>query len=193
MNDYACCLFDTSIGRCALAWGPRGLRAVQLPEADDGATLARLRRRCPGAPEAPPPPAIAAAIDAIAASLRGEPADLPTLPLDLEGIGAFDRGVYAIALAIPPGRTLTYGEVARRLGDAGLARAVGQSLGRNPFAPVVPCHRVLAAGGRIGGFSATGGAGLKTRMLATERASVGDQPSLFDAPGASPHHQETAS
>jgi methylated-DNA-[protein]-cysteine S-methyltransferase len=92
-------------------------------------------------------------------------------------VPAFHRAVYAVARAIPPGETLTYGEVARRLGDPGSARAVGQALGRNPFAIIVPCHRVVAAGGATGGFSAHGGAATKRRILAIEGAG-GDAPTL---------------
>jgi len=88
--------------------------------------------------------------------------------------------VYEITRAIPPGRTLTYGEVARRLGDPNAARAVGQALGHNPFAPVVPCHRVLAAHSGAGGFSAEGGVVTKLRMLQIEKAQMGSEPGLFD-------------
>jgi methylated-DNA-[protein]-cysteine S-methyltransferase len=102
------------------------------------------------------------------------------LPLDMEGVPPFHRRVYELARAIPPGEVLTYGEVARRLGDPGASRAVGQALGHNPYAPVVPCHRVLAAGGRSGGFSAEGGAATKLKMLEIERARFGGAPGLFD-------------
>ena len=85
-----------------------------------------------------------------------------------------------MARSIPPGQTLTYGEIADRLGDRRPAREVGQALGRNPFPIVVPCHRVLAADGRTGGFSAPGGVETKLRMLAIERAQPGGAPALFD-------------
>jgi methylated-DNA-[protein]-cysteine S-methyltransferase len=180
MTPVRFCLFDTAIGRCGIAWGATGIVAVQLPEADDAGTRARMLRNCAGAREGDPDGDVAAAIDAITALLRGDDVDLCGIALDESVVSEFDRRVYAIARAIPRGATLTYGEVARRLGDASLARAVGQSLGRNPFAPVVPCHRVLAANGRIGGFSAQGGAALKARMLLAEGAAPGDEPSLFD-------------
>jgi methylated-DNA-[protein]-cysteine S-methyltransferase len=182
MTSARWCLFDTAVGRCGIAWGANGIVAVQLPEADDGRTRSRMLRRCPGAREARPDGGVADTIGAITALLRGEDAELSGVVLDQSGVSEFERRVYTVARAIPRGATLTYGEVARRLGDAALARAVGQALGRNPFAPVVPCHRVLAANGRIGGFSAQGGAGLKARMLLAERARVGDAPSLFDDP-----------
>lgn len=180
MTPARFCLFDTAIGRCGIAWCATGIVTVRLPEADDAGTRSRMLRRCEGARRATPDREVADAIDAIVALLRGENVDLSGIALELSGVSEFDRRVYAIARAIPHGATLTYGEVARRLGGTSLARAVGQSLGRNPFAPVVPCHRVLAANGRIGGFSAQGGAGLKARMLMAERARVGDGPSLFD-------------
>ena len=91
----------------------------------------------------------------------------------------FDRRVYEIARGIPPGRVLTYGEIASRLGTDN-ARAIGQALGRNPFAIIVPCHRVVAAGGKLGGFSAHGGATTKRRLLAIEDARRDESPTLFD-------------
>ena len=92
----------------------------------------------------------------------------------------FNQRVYSVARAIPPGQTLNYGEVAARLGKPGAARAVGQALGSNPFAPVVPCHRILAAGKRAGGFSAGGGVATKLRMSQIEKAELGEGPGLFD-------------
>jgi methylated-DNA-[protein]-cysteine S-methyltransferase len=176
-----CCLFDTAIGPCGIAWDGAALAAVQLPEASRAGTLARLRRYVgEDVPEGVPPDFVAAAIVRIQALLAGTRDDLADLPLALEGVPEFHRRVYEVARAIPPGEVLTYGEVARRLGEPGAARAVGQALGKNPFAPVVPCHRVLAAGGRSGGFSAEGGADTKLRMLEIERARFGPQPGLFD-------------
>lgn len=164
-------LFATSIGRCGIAWSERGLTAVQLPEADDEAGRRRLQHRFPQAREsAAPPPRVQAAIDAIVTLLAGEPGDLSGIVLDEEGVPPFERRVYEVARGIPPGALLTYGEIATRLGAPGAARAVGRALARNPWAIVVPCHRVLAAGGRTGGFSAHGGAALKMRLLAIESA-----------------------
>src|SRR5206468_8080455 len=116
------------------------------------------------------------------ALLRGEPRDLSGVALDMERAPPFHRRVYDAARAIPAGATCSYGEVASRLGAPGAARAVGQALGRNPFAIVVPCHRVLAAGGKTGGFSANGSITAKLRMLAIEGAQA--QPGLFDNDGA---------
>ncbi len=163
-------LFDTTIGRCGLAWTERGVCAVQIPEADEAATRRRLLRQWPETEEAEPPPGVAAIVERIVALLGGENVEFADVALDLRGISRFERQVYAIALAIPPGRTLTYGEIAEQLGDRGLARAVGQALGANPVPIVVPCHRVVAASGKSGGFSAPGGAQTKVRMLAIERA-----------------------
>ena len=174
------CLFDTAIGPCALAWSQAALVGVQLPEADPGALRARMHRRFEGAPEAEPPLPVQEAIRRIQALLDGAHDDLADLPLDMSEVPEFQRKVYAVTRAIPPGRTLTYGEVAQRIGEPGASRAVGQALGLNPFAPVVPCHRVLAAGGRSGGFSAEGGAHTKLRMLEIERARFGQEPGLFD-------------
>ena len=181
MTTPGYCLFDTAIGACAVAWGERGLKGVQLPEADAAKTRARMTRRVPDIVEAAPPAAVRDAIAAIAALVGGEGRDLSAIPLDMDDIAAFPRGVYEVARTIRPGQTLTYGEIATRLGDPLQARAVGEALGRNPFAIVVPCHRVLAAGGRLGGFSANGGVVTKLRLLQIEGARIGDDgPGLFD-------------
>ena len=177
MPAHGFTLFDTAIGRCGIAWSDDGIAALQLPEATDAATRARIARTCPAVVEAPPPPAAEAAIASVAALLRGEPADLSDIALDLSGVPDFDRRVYAAARAIPAGRTQTYGALAARLGDPGAARAVGGALGRNPVAIIVPCHRVVAAGGAMGGFSAGGGVATKRRILAIEGAR-GDAPFL---------------
>jgi methylated-DNA-[protein]-cysteine S-methyltransferase len=172
-------LFDTAIGRCGIAWAEDGIRAVQLPEGDDAATVTRLRRRSPRSTEVEPPASIRQAMEGIAALMRGQGVDLCGIPLDMGGVPAFRRRVYEATRRIPPGSTRTYGEIAALLGVPGAARAVGQALGHNPFAPVVPCHRVLAANGRPGGFSAHGALATKLRMLLIERAAFG-APGLFD-------------
>lgn len=174
-------LFDTPIGACGIAWNEAGVRGLHLPGSDRARTLAGLRRRHPHAVEAAPPPAIRSAIEAIGALLEGMPVDLSDIVLDLDGVPDFHRRVYAVARTIPPGRTLSYGEVARRLGEPQAARAVGQALGANRFAIIVPCHRVLGAHGAAGGFSAPGGVDTKRRLLEIERARIGEQPGLFDA------------
>lgn len=174
-------LFDTAVGRCGIAWSARGVAAVSLPEGDDDATRARLLKRCPGALEGPPPSAIARAVERIVALLEGEPIDFSDTPLDLDGVSPFERRVYDAALRIPPGETRTYGAVARELGEPGAAQAVGRALGANPIPIIVPCHRVLGADGKVGGFSAPGGVSTKARMLTIERARISEQPTLFDA------------
>jgi methylated-DNA-[protein]-cysteine S-methyltransferase len=165
-------LFDTPVGACGIAWSTRGIAGTQLPEANEAATRARMRGRFPGAPETSPPPAVIPVIDAVTALLRGERVDLSTVPLDMDGVPPFHRRVYEIARSVPPGATLTYGAIATRLGEPGAARAVGQALGQNPFGIIVPCHRVLAAGGRMGGFSANGGTVTKHRLLVIEGAAL---------------------
>jgi methylated-DNA-[protein]-cysteine S-methyltransferase len=161
-------LFPTAIGSCGIAWGPEGIRGVFLPERSEQRTRARLLRRLPGATQATAPPAIRQVIDDIMALLRGEPRNQRQARLDLQGIPAFARRVYQVARTIEPGCTLAYGELAERCGDRTEARAVGQALGSNPFPIIVPCHRVLAAGGRSGGFSAPGGLVTKLRLLQLE-------------------------
>src|SRR5947209_15670230 len=157
MTAHGFALFETAIGWCGVAWSDRGLVGVQLPEAHEAETRQRMLQRFPAAAETAPPPKVRLAIDEIVALLCGEPTDLSGIALDMEEVAPFHRRVYEVARTIPPGRTLAYGDVAARLGAPGAARAVGQALGRNPFPIIVPCHRVVAAGGKIGGFSAHGG------------------------------------
>ena len=154
---------------------------IELPAAREPVTRRRLLRAVPDARETAPPPEIQQAIDAIAAVLSGlSPApDLSGITLDMHGIPSFDRQVYELARGIPPGSTRTYGALATQLGDRALARDVGQALGKNPFPIVVPCHRVVAADGRSGGFSAPGGRQTKLRLLALEHTSPNGTLPLF--------------
>ncbi|MFV3075225.1 methylated-DNA--[protein]-cysteine S-methyltransferase [Niveispirillum fermenti] len=181
-------LFDTPVGTCAIAWGPYGLLGVRLPAVEGGDLAGRLRKAVPGAVAGQPDETAAAAIAGIRALLAGERRDLLEIGLDMAQTSPFDRAVYAIARAIPPGRTLTYGEVGRRMPAAVLGgmpphtvpRAVGQSLGRNPWPIVVPCHRVMAAAGGAGGFSAPGGVATKLALLRIEGAVLpAEQLGLF--------------
>jgi methylated-DNA-[protein]-cysteine S-methyltransferase len=176
-------LFETALGTCAIVWSGRGVTGVQLPEADAAATWARVQRRYPSAVEAAPPPSIAQAIEGIVALLDGDARDLSSIVIDDADTPEFNKRVYAIARQIPPGATMTYGEIAERLsgrtGDKSLARAVGTALGENPCPIVMPCHRVLAAGGKTGGFSASGGVVTKLKLLTIEGAQPGG-PTLFD-------------
>jgi methylated-DNA-[protein]-cysteine S-methyltransferase len=178
MTQYA--LFETSIGWAGLAWSDQGLVGVHLPEPNAERTRRGLRKRFPDAVEHEPSDAVQRTMAAVRGLLRGEKADLSDTPLEIGRVPEFNARVYEIARAIAPGQTLTYGEIAVRLGDRLLARDVGQALGQNPWPIVVPCHRVTAAGGKLGGFSARGGAATKLKLLAIEGAPAAAQGSLFD-------------
>ena len=180
MTDQHFVLFDTAIGICGIEWGPRGINGVQLPMGSDEKTRTRIRQRHGDIVESEPTAEVQRAIDRIVELLAGKVDDLRDIVLDLEGVPEFNRGVYDIARGIPPGQTMTYGDIAKRLGGVELSRDVGQALGRNPCPIVVPCHRVLAAGQKPGGFSAKGGVSTKLKMLAIEGAAVNHTPGLFD-------------
>jgi|SRR5579859_944184 len=175
-------LFDTPLGVAGIAWGDHGIVGVQLPELEAVRIRTRLRRRFPAAEEATPSSEVRDAIAAIGRVLAGEPSDLSAIRLDMRRVPEFAQRVYDIARTVKSGETLTYGQIAEQLGDKLLARDVGQALARNPYPIVVPCHRVLAAGGKLGGFSAAGGVATKQRLLAIERADVSWQLPL-DASG----------
>jgi methylated-DNA-[protein]-cysteine S-methyltransferase len=179
MSDQSYTLFDTAIGAIGIAWSPRGLIGVQLPHSDEAKTRRRMRQRFPDAQEAAPPSEVQSAVDGITALLRGEPRDLTDIKIDNSETPEFNAKVYAITRQIPPGQTLTYGEIATQLGDKLLARDVGTALGQNPCPIVMPCHRVLAAGGKSGGFSAVGGVVTKLKLLSIEGAQPSG-PTLFD-------------
>ncbi len=164
-------LFDTAFGVCGVAWSARGLTRVQLAEADAAATERRLAKG--GARPGKPPPAIAAAVAVLKRYFEGEEAAFDTVALDLPtGASAERRRIYAAARALRWGETASYGEVAKRAGLPGGARAVGQAMAANPLPIVIPCHRVLAAGDRPGGFSAYGGIVTKERLLVLERVRL---------------------
>jgi methylated-DNA-[protein]-cysteine S-methyltransferase len=170
------CVFDTAIGACGIAWSERGLTRLQLPERDRNATEKRLRAGAATRSESAPA-AIAQAITDVQRYMTGESIDFATV-VDLTAIEPFERKVYEAARAIPWGQTLSYGELARRIGTPGAARAVGHALSRNPVPIIIPCHRILAKGHRVGGFSASGGALTKERLLALEGVHVGGTPLL---------------
>lgn len=172
-------MFETAIGRCGIVWSARGICGVQLPETSEAATVARVLRRFSGAREETPPAEVQQAIDGIVALLAGERRDLSGIVIDDARISDFNRQVYSVVRTIPPGATMTYGEIAERLGDKTLARAVGQAMGENPTPIIMPCHRVLAAGGKTGGFSANGGVTTKLRLLTIEGAEP-NGPTLFE-------------
>jgi methylated-DNA-[protein]-cysteine S-methyltransferase len=174
-------VFDTAVGPVGIVWGTAGVLGVQLPEGDVAATRARLLRPHSAAHEATEaaPPGVQRAVDGIVALLSGEHIDLSDIDLDMADVPSFNRDVYEIARTIAPGQTMTYGEIAAQLGEPRASREVGQALGHNPFPLIVPCHRVLAAGGKLGGFSARGGVTTKLRLLDIEGAEPNSQPALF--------------
>lgn len=175
-------LFDTAIGRCGLAWGEAGIVGTALPGASDDQVRRRFIERFPGSVESAPPAALERVVAGIVALMAGDKPDLSDAPLDMAAVPPFHRRVYDLARRIPPGETMTYGEIALAMGEPReAARAVGEAMGRNPFPILMPCHRVLGAGGRPGGFSAPGGVETKLRMLQIEGAKIGEPPTLFDA------------
>jgi methylated-DNA-[protein]-cysteine S-methyltransferase len=177
MMDFT--VFETAIGCCGIVWSERGITGVQLPERSEAATRNRLLRRFPTARDGVPPAQVRRAIDDIVTLLGGERRDLDYVTIDIGAAPEFHRRVYEAARRIPAGATLSYGEVAERLGDRNLARDVADALSKNPCPIIVPCHRVLAAGGRPGGFSAPGGVATKLRLLTIEGAQP-EGPMLFD-------------
>ena len=177
MLNYS--LYDTDLGRCGLVWGEHGIVGFQLPEGSDDRTIGRLRQCFPEAVESALDTAVRPVADRVASLLAGTADGLTDVDLDLTGLPDFDRRVYAVTRAIAPGHTLTYGEVAAAIGSPGAAQAVGQALGRNPIPVLVPCHRVLAADGAVGGFSAAGGTVTKRALLAAEHTPGFGEPTLF--------------
>jgi methylated-DNA-[protein]-cysteine S-methyltransferase len=173
-------IFDTAIGRCGIAWGDSGIVGVQLPETREIETRRRLFRLYPEARELRPPPNVEMAIEGIAALLRGKAADLSAVTLDISGIHAFNARVYAFTRTIPRGETRTYGDVAASLRASGAVRSVAQAIARNPFMIIVPCHRVLDAGGYADTVSENGGSISKRRLLSLEGANSPRSKTLFD-------------
>jgi methylated-DNA-[protein]-cysteine S-methyltransferase len=165
-------LFDTPIGTCSLVWKDGLIVGLRLPEESETTTRTRIKRRWPGAEEQTPPPAMQVVIDRVLALLAGEAIDLSDVPLDFGDAPEFHQRIYAVARTIPPGQTMTYGEIARRLGAPHESREVGQAMGKNPVAIIMPCHRVLGADGKMGGFSANGGVATKRRILEIEGAAA---------------------
>ncbi|WP_114951320.1 methylated-DNA--[protein]-cysteine S-methyltransferase [Sphingosinicella terrae] len=182
MPESGYTLFETPVGRLGIAWKGDVLAGIHLPASGGDRSGPGMSRRFPGVEERRPPKWVEGAIESICGLLGGVHADLSAIPLDLAAVGAFEASVYRASQAIPPGCTVTYGELATRIGDRGAARAVGQALGRNPWPIVVPCHRVTAADGRFGGFSAPGGISTKRRLLEIEGAFSVDRLPLFAPP-----------
>jgi methylated-DNA-[protein]-cysteine S-methyltransferase len=172
-------LFDTPIGTCSLVWQGETIVGLRLPEASASATRGRIKRRWPEAEEQTPPATKQAVIDRVLALLAGEPVDLSDVPLDFGESPDFHKRAYEVARSIPPGQTMTYGEIAKRLGAPQESREVGQAMGKNPIAIIMPCHRVLGADGKMGGFSANGGVATKRRILEIEGAAAVGAGPLF--------------
>lgn len=174
-------IFDTALGFAGLTWNDAGVTRFQLPSATEDATTRNLLRRAPDAEPAAPPPHIARTVDAATRYFAGENIDFSDVTLDLAGQDDLFRTIYTAARRIGYGETTTYGGLAKAIGrsDWEAARDVGQAMAKNPVALIIPCHRVLAAGNKIGGFSAPGGAETKAKMLALEGVQLGPaQPSL---------------
>jgi methylated-DNA-[protein]-cysteine S-methyltransferase len=170
MSSYH--IFETAIGWTGLAWSEGGLIAAHLPERDPALVRKSLARRAPDAAEAPPTMEIAELVKGVRALMRGEKPDLSLARIDFARVPEFNAKVYEITRRIPAGETLTYGQIAVKLGDRLLARDVGAALGKNPWPIIVPCHRVTAAGGKLGGFTARGGAETKLKLLEIEGAAA---------------------
>ncbi len=181
MEACAYALFDTPIGRCALLWRGGLIVGAALPEPSEEAMTRSLSSGFPDAVEAPPPPVAQQAIAGVRRLLEGEREDLSAIPVDLSPLAEFECRVLEATRRIPCGETRTYGEIAAALGAPGAARAVGRALGRNPVPIVIPCHRVLAASGRSGGFSAPGGVTTKMKMLRIECARRRSEGELFES------------
>jgi methylated-DNA-[protein]-cysteine S-methyltransferase len=171
MNHYF--VFETDAGWCGIAWNEVGITRFQLPAKSAGAAEWLVGRRLPSAEPGTPPPAVAEAIRAAKRYFSGEEIDLSGFKLDLDGQLPFFKQIYTAARRVGWGHTTTYGALAKELGAGPeAARDVGQAMAQNPVALFIPCHRVLAAGNKVGGFSAPGGGASKIRMLELEGVSL---------------------
>lgn len=173
-------IFDTALGYCGIVWTGRGIAGVNLPEGSEDKTRARVKKRFPEAQEAAPSAEIQKIIDEVIALIDGEKIDFSRVTLDHAPLPEFSKRVYEIVRTIPIGHTLTYGDIAKQLGDVSLSREVGQAMGKNPTPIIMPCHRVVAASGKTGGFSAPGGVDTKMKLLSIERRHGNHAPTLFD-------------
>jgi methylated-DNA-[protein]-cysteine S-methyltransferase len=175
MHRYS--IFETAAGFCGIAWSEAGITRFQLPTRSAEATEWLMRRRLPSAEPGEPPPTVREAIAAATRYFAGEEVDFSGFALDLDGQLPFFKQIYAAARRVGWGRTTTYGTLAKELGvGPEAARDVGQAMAQNPVALIIPCHRVLAAGGKVGGFSAPGGAVAKRRMLELEGVRLEPKP-----------------
>lgn len=176
-------VFETPLGWLGIAWSEKGLTQLQLPSHDRTATERRLQRRTIDGVESDPPAWVAEIVEILKRYAAGEQVDFSSVPVDLAGIDAFRLAIYDAARKLAFGETTTYGELAARAGYPGEARDTGQALGQNPVPIVVPCHRILAAGNKIGGFSAPGGSATKEKLLNMEGVRVGPPPPAQSAFG----------
>jgi methylated-DNA-[protein]-cysteine S-methyltransferase len=178
-------VFETAMGFCAIAWSNAGVSRFQLPTRTAEATERLMRRRAFGAEPGAPPESIAAVVEAAKRYFAGEETDFSQVQVDLAGEDAFFARIYGALRRVDWGRTTTYGVLAKEVGAGReAARDVGEAMAKNPMPLIIPCHRVLAAGGKLGGFSAPGGSKTKTRMLELEGVRIGppeaaQQASLF--------------
>ncbi len=180
MLGRAYSIFDSAIGRCAVVWSEAGIVGVQLPEAREIDTRRRLFQHYPEARETKPTPNSEAAIDGMVALLHGDTADFSDVTLDMSSVHGFDQRVYQITQRVLRGETLTYGDLAVRLGSPSAVRSVAQALARNPFVIIVPCHRVLESGGYADRMSPHAGLISKRRLLSIEGAVSSHSKTLLD-------------
>ncbi|MFD1198387.1 methylated-DNA--[protein]-cysteine S-methyltransferase [Brucella gallinifaecis] len=186
MTSTGITLFDTVIGPCGIAWRADKIIGMEIGDADESETRYRLQSRfadlqissaTDDASDAPD--YVSEAISKVHMLLTGGNPDFSQTPLALDQVPDLNRQVYEILLQLKAGETITYGAIARRLGNIGLSQAVGYALGKNPFPIIVPCHRVIGSNGKLGGFSAAGGTATKLRLLNIERARTSPEPDLF--------------
>ena len=182
-SPVAYAIVETAIGPIGIAWSAAGIRSVALPQRDRAAMERRFTAKLDGAAPGEPPPAVAAAIELIKRYAEGEAVDFSSVVVDLDGVDLFRRAIYQAARRLGFGETTTYGGLADAAGQPGKARETGEALGRNPVPIIVPCHRIVAAGGKIGGFSAPGGSATKEKLLAMEGVRVGPPPAAQQAFG----------
>jgi len=173
-------IFDTAIGRCGIIWSSTGVVAVQLPEAREIDTRRRIFQVHPEAREQTVPLNTELAIEGIVTLLQGSDPDFSDVSLDAGDIPAFNRRVYEYTCTIPRGETRTYHEIARALGASGAAHSVAQAISKNPYMIIVPCHRVIEAGGYADRISPYGGVISKRRLLALEGAHPIASKTLFE-------------
>lgn len=170
-------LFETKLGLCGIAWSDEGITRFRLPDPDRDAAERQFRGRTATAP----PPAIAGVVEQAKRYFAGERIAFTNIDLDLSAVDPFRRTIYDALRKVGFGETVTYGELAKRAGanEPQAAQDVGVAMARNPVPLIIPCHRVLAAGGKIGGFSAPGRTETKQRMLALEGVFIDKQPRLL--------------